>query len=491
MMRRTHAVTTLLAIMALGLASCGDRDLGPDTLARAAGLQFGVEEAAELIAPADDLPNDPAVVEALTDFWVDYVLLAMVVNEEGALDGMNLSALTRPEMNQQLVLLLRDEVIDVDTAVSDEELQEIYETERPGERVRARHILLLFPEGATPAQRDSVWALARDLRDRARAGADFAALATEYSNDEGSAERGGDLNFFARGTMVPPFDDAAFALDPGEVSDVVETQYGLHVIRLEERERPELEEIREQLRSEIQQERTMTAESIFVAGIEEPAEVRLADDGVERVREMAGDLDGEVSGAAARRPLVHFSEGAFTAGDFQDFLSGQSVQLREQIEGATDAELDGFLRNLARRELLVREAESRGLSVPESEIEELEEELRGEYRRLAGLLELDAIERGEGESLRQAVEREIRELIPQLVRGEREVYPLGQLAIPLRAHYDVRIARDNFERTIERVEAIRAQAAPPEEPAVPQPQRPDPDTSGPDGPDAPPEEPGR
>lgn len=487
-MRRTHAVPTLLSIMALGLASCGDRDLGPDTLARAAGLQFGVEEAAELIAPADDLPSDPAVVEALTDFWVDYVLLAMVVNEEGALDGMNLSALTRPELNQQLVLLLRDEVIDVDTAVSDEELQEIYETERPGERVRARHILLLFPEGATPAQRDSVWALARELRDRARAGADFAALATEYSDDEGSAARGGDLNFFARETMVAAFDDAAFALDPGEVSDVVETEYGLHVIRLEERERPELEDIREQLRSEIQQERTMTAESIFVAGIEEPAEVRLADDAVERVREMAGDLDGEVSGAAARQALVHFSEGAFTADDFQDFLSGQSVQLREQIEGATDDELDGFLRNLARRELLVREAESRGLSVPESEIEELEEELRGEYRRLAGLLELDAIEVGEGESLRQAVEREIGELLPQLVRGEREVYPLGQLAIPLRVHYDVRIARDNFERTIERVEEIRAQAAPPEEPALPEPQRPDPDTSGPD---APPEEPGR
>jgi len=115
------------------------------------------------------------------------------------------------------------------------------EVETSGEQVHARHILL----GADDK------ALAEEILERLRAGEDFAELASEYSTDESNKDEGGDLGWFSRGSMVEPFEDAAFALQPGEISDVVETSYGYHIIMLIDRDddRPFDESVVEQKRA--------------------------------------------------------------------------------------------------------------------------------------------------------------------------------------------------------------------------------------------------
>ncbi|NIT85402.1 MAG: peptidylprolyl isomerase, partial [Gemmatimonadetes bacterium] len=134
-----------------------------------------------------------------------------------------------------MVYRLRDEVIQTDTLVTEEELTSLWEQSGPGGEIEARHILLSLSSGASDAERDSVRGLAEDLKRRAEGGEDFSDLAREYSQDRGSAELGGDLGTFGRGDMVGPFEAAAFSLDVGEISDPVETIYGYHLILVDEK----------------------------------------------------------------------------------------------------------------------------------------------------------------------------------------------------------------------------------------------------------------
>lgn len=125
------------------------------------------------------------------------------------------------------------------------------EFENP-EMVRARHILVAVKPDATPEQKEAAKKKAEEIQAKAKAGEDFAKLASEYSDDPGSKAKGGDLGFFTTGSMVGKFEQAAFALKPGEVSGVVETEFGYHIIKQEERkpaEQQPYESVKEQVKA--------------------------------------------------------------------------------------------------------------------------------------------------------------------------------------------------------------------------------------------------
>ena len=133
-----------------------------------------------------------------------------------------------------------DRMIDAEVstrgAVTAEQVNDFY-TKNPtefqrGERIRASHILIRVAESADAAAKDQARAKAADVLKEAKAGKDFAALAKEHSQDPGSAPSGGDLGYFERGQMVGPFEQVAFSLTPGQTSDLVETQFGYHVIQV-------------------------------------------------------------------------------------------------------------------------------------------------------------------------------------------------------------------------------------------------------------------
>lgn len=126
------------------------------------------------------------------------------------------------------------------------------------EERRASHILLTVPKDAPQAERDKVKARAEQLLATVRKNpASFADVARKESQDPGSATQGGDLNFFARGAMVKPFEDAAFSMKKGDISDVVTTDFGFHILQLTDIKSPRqrgFEEVRPELEAQFRQQ---------------------------------------------------------------------------------------------------------------------------------------------------------------------------------------------------------------------------------------------
>jgi peptidyl-prolyl cis-trans isomerase D len=132
---------------------------------------------------------------------------------------------------------------------SDKEIQNYYNRQRDTslthpEQVRARHILIAVAPDATPAQKAAAKAKADDLLKQIQGGADFAKLATQFSDDSGTKNSGGELGYFGQSEMVKPFADAAFTMKPGELI-VVQTQFGYHVIQVEEHKLARVETLEE------------------------------------------------------------------------------------------------------------------------------------------------------------------------------------------------------------------------------------------------------
>ena len=156
-----------------------------------------------------------------------------------------------PEKRRVGYLLVDPLSLEPMVAVSDEEIRAQYDENREeytqSEQVRARHILLRVEDESRAAE---VEGRLREIRSRIEGGEDFAALASELSDDPGSKTRGGDLGFFGRGAMVGPFEDAAFGGQPGELVGPVRTSFGYHLIEVLEKQAGgtrSLDEVRDEI----------------------------------------------------------------------------------------------------------------------------------------------------------------------------------------------------------------------------------------------------
>lgn len=155
--------------------------------------------------------------------------------KELEMDEKDLREYTRRDL---LISSFVDKTFVSKAAVSEAEIRAFYDKNpekfKRGETVKASHILIGADSKASADDRKKAREKAEKLKKELAGGADFATLAKANSTDS-SSQQGGDLGFFGKGQMVAPFEKAAFALKPGEISDVVETQFGYHIIKLTEK----------------------------------------------------------------------------------------------------------------------------------------------------------------------------------------------------------------------------------------------------------------
>jgi peptidyl-prolyl cis-trans isomerase C len=195
--------------------------------------------------------------------------------------GFDAAALRTELRTRNLVnKVVRQEAEKLPAVMSDADAKAFYDQNPTlfdaGERVRASHILLRVPEGAGPEVKKAQLVKAEAALARVRKGEDFMEVARQVSEDPGSAPRGGDLGAFGKGKMVPAFEQAAFALPAGQVSRLVESPFGFHIIKVQERlpaGKVAFDAVKGQIKDHLAQTRREKAVDELVRGLKAKARI--------------------------------------------------------------------------------------------------------------------------------------------------------------------------------------------------------------------------
>lgn len=365
-MKHLHVLTVVFVIVVfLGSGCAGKGDI---VVARVGDEEIKVKEVVEIMSGGGYSDNLDGVKEAL-DHLVDFKLLLEAARGE----GLDTTAEFRRDLNVMkenfIVRKLYEEVVVKNAEATEEELRDYFDKQKLGEeQVEARHILLGYREGEGEEKREEARAKAEKVLAEARAGADFAELAKKYSEGP-DASHGGYLGYFPRGKMVKPFEEAVFALEPGEVSDIVQTRFGFHIVKVENKRSRTFEEMREEIRTYVEQPKRQRLSRDFMKELETGAGITYNDEAIESLIVRIGRATSfKEAQANPDFVLATYDGGEWTLSRYLDFYSDFPEDYKSAPRDGD--EVKAILKSLIRNELLIKKAKETGIdSRPEFEKE--------------------------------------------------------------------------------------------------------------------------
>jgi hypothetical protein len=279
-------------------------------------------------------------------------------------------------------------------------------------------------------------------------------MARQNSQDPQSAIQGGSLGVFPRGAMVKEFDEATAALKPGEISPVIQTQYGFHIIR-----RPLFSEIKDKFLQAMQQGGMQAAESTYLAGLETSSKLEVKPGIAATVRAVVEYPNGHRNDKTV---LATSSIGKFTAADLARWMETfpPQAQVAERVKTAPDSMLPVFVKNFVRNELVLHSADSAKLGPDAQQLTEVRKLFTTSLTNAWTALNLDpknlaAAAKSKGERAKLAAQR-VEEYMTKLLAQQAQYVDVTQpVQNVLREKYDYTINPETLDQVLLEAAKIR------------------------------------
>lgn len=446
-------IFALAAVAAISISACsGLKDAlsaHTDRVASAGGGELTVTELGQLLGKSR-APMRKDIAKSIANVWVDYQLLGLAAAEN---DSLNDAKLIEEAMWPAIAnLKARKWYQQVSKTWGTEDPAAAQSKYASGEILAADHILLLT-QGVTAAQKAEMKGKIDALRASVNE-SNFAATATANSQDQGSARQGGSLGLFPKGQMVPEFERALIALRPGQISPVVTTQYGYHIIR-----RPIYDQVKTELLQASKGRTIAVAESTYLARLEAAGKIEVKKEAVATVRALGNDPD------AYRRDntvLATSTAGKFTTSRLMGWLETlpPNARVLDQIKQSPDSQLVALIRNFVKNELVLKQADSAKVRVDSAELSQLRQSFVGAVTSAWTQLgvasaTLQATAKSEREREKLA-ETRIDEYFAKMVSEQAPFVPVPTpLATILREKYTYSFNEAGFDRAVEEASRVR------------------------------------
>jgi hypothetical protein len=375
----------LAAGLALGLVGCGNfRDLfsaHADVAAEAAGQQLPSQRLGQILSSGGKgVKINRETADYVANIWIDYSLFGQAVAENKLpTDSVSVAEAVWPDISELKGTHWHDSLMAHRGSVSETAVDSLYKA--PDTRV-LQHILFGARPKAEPAEKAAVKKRAEAALAQVRKGTSFDKLAFELSEDPGSKADSGYLPPSPRGRFVPAFDSAGWALAPGQVTGVVETPFGFHIIK-----RPTLAEARGHIVNYIQERAGVHLDSLYMDSLAAAHKIEVLPSAPAAMRAAAESQD---QSRKSDKELVKFTGGALTVKDYLRWVRALPPQYTAQLREANDTMLSKFARILTQNVLLLREADANKIAITPLEWASLKRHYEGQLDTLRAEMGLQA-----------------------------------------------------------------------------------------------------
>jgi hypothetical protein len=437
-MRRSVLVMAVVLAAGCGKATLSD----PNTVAKVGNATLSAEQLANFLSTAKGTQLNEESADFITNVWVDYTLFAQAAAKgDNLTDSALIAEAMWPQLTELKATIWHDTLLNRRLQVTDADIQAAYDK---GENRLFQHVLWRIAPGGTPEQKSAAKRQAGAGLGTLRGGANFAAFAAKESQDPGSARDGGYLPPGPAGRFVPAFDSAAWKLAPGEMTGLVETPFGYHIIR-----RPPFDEVKDRYQALLGQAEAFRLDSIYMDSLALQKKLTVKSNAAALMKEAIADPDKH---AKSGKVLATYTGGDVTVRQYLRWVRVLPPQITGQLKAAPDSALDRFAKILGTNMLLIKQADSAGITIPSDQWKVLVDAFAAQVDSLETDMGLAGIADSSSSTSERAAAAGLKvdSYFQGIVSGATRMRPVpGSLAAALREKSDVALNDAGVKKALE------------------------------------------